>query len=169
MRRILLLLILGAAGAYLVRAYVIEGIYIASGSMDPTLYKGRHLLVDKLSLRFRQPRRGEIVVFKTPQGPNKDLVKRVIAIENDVIGIEKKMVILNNKRLNESYVQHLRSDVILEDDNMIPIRIPSGFVFVMGDNRDYSLDSRDWVGEDGKTWSPYVSVGSLKGIVMGVK
>jgi len=169
MKRLLFLLLLGALGAWLVRTYFIEGIYIASASMEPTLPKGAHYFVNKFSLRFRHPFRGEVVVFKTPQGPDKDLVKRVIAIEKDVIALQRKRVTLNYQPLSEPYVQYLRPDILLEGDDMDAIEIPPGYVFVMGDNRDFSRDSRDWMAEDGKTRSPYVPVSAIKGILMGVE
>ncbi len=136
--------------------------------MEPTLKKGRNLIVNKLVVRFRDPKRNEIVVFHTPQGPNKDLVKRVIAVAGDLVSIEKKKVYLNHQLLQENYTQYTRPDEILEGDNLAPIRIPEGYIFVLGDNRDESRDSRDWTSKEKGEWSPYVPVSSVKGIVMGV-
>jgi signal peptidase I len=121
--------------------------------------------VNKLALHFRKPRRGEIVVFHTPQGPNKDLVKRVIAVGGDEIEIRRKRVYLNKEKLEEPYTQFVQPDTMLKGDNISPLRIPDGYLFVMGDNRDVSGDSRDWKNADGE-WSPYVPLDALQGVVI---
>jgi signal peptidase I len=165
LKRLLFLVALGAAGAFIVRSYFIEGIYLASDSMAPTLNTNDHVLVNKLIVHFRSPRRGEIVMFHTPQGPDKDLIKRVIAIGGDQIEIRKKQVYLNGAPLKEKYVRFLEPDIMYKGDNIPPIQIPQGYIFVMGDNRDASGDSRDWKSADGE-WSPYVPLSTVKGVVI---
>jgi len=96
---------------------VLEGIYIASASMEPTLSVGRHFFVNKLVYRFRPPRRGEMVVFSSPV-EKKELVKRVIGVAGDDIRIEAKQVILNGSILVEPYVQHTRADEELVGDDL---------------------------------------------------
>jgi len=167
LKRILFLLVLGAVGAFFFRTALFEGIYIKSDSMAPTLTQGDHVFVNKAVLFFRPPRRGEIVTFHTPQQKEafKDLVKRVIAVEGDRIEIKEKQVILNGEPLKEPYVQRIRPHDILKGDNIAPILIPKGYVFLMGDNRDVSMDSRDFTDPSG-AWSPYVPVDAIQGVVI---
>lgn len=163
MMRLLWLTFLGAVGAILLRAFVIEGVYIASASMEPALPVGRHLFVNKLAYRTGQPQRGDIVVFPSPVDDEKDLVKRVIAVAGDDVLIKEKKVYLNGQPLEEPYAVHDRRGEMLVGDNLEVGIVPRGRVFVMGDNRDHSGDSRDW--KDPKTGDPvfFVSVSNLKG------
>ncbi len=160
------LILIGVLCALLFRACVAEGIVIASGSMEPTLPVGRRLFVNKLAYRFDKPKRGEIVVFPSPVEAGKDLVKRVIAVEGDEVKIVDKQVVLNGIPLNEPYAVHDRKDERLVDDNMDVGRVPPGHLFVLGDNRDHSGDSRDW--KDPKTGHPiyFVDMDKIKGKVI---
>src|SRR5436190_1557185 len=103
MKRLLFLLMLGVAGALLVRHFLFEGIYLKTGSMEPSLPQDTHVVVNKLTYLFRSPKRGEIIQFHTPQQPDlkKDLIKRVIAVEGDTISIVNKKIILNGRSLEE--------------------------------------------------------------------
>jgi len=166
MKRIFFLVCLGAVGALLLRLFLVEGIVIATDSMAPTLYVGRHLFVNKIVFRFRKPRRGEIVVFPSPV-EEKDLVKRVMAVGGEQIEIRNKKVYLNGNLVQESYVKYTRPDEILQGDNLGPMEVPAGHVFLLGDNRDQSGDSRDW--KDPGTGNPifFIPIEALKGRVMG--
>ena len=164
MGRWLFLILLGAAGAWGVRRFAFEGIYLASDSMAPTMPEGRHVMVNKLSFAFSAPRRGDIVMFDLPSHPEKGFVKRVIAVAGDRIEIRKKKVILNGEVLNEPYVTHTRPDEILVGDNRPEVTVPEGHVYVMGDNRDVSGDSRDWTDGDGE-WAPFLPVRQIGGLV----
>ncbi|MGQ0644905.1 MAG: signal peptidase I [Elusimicrobiota bacterium] len=166
MGRWIFLLALGGAGALLIRGFLLEGIVVASGSMEPTLYVGRHIFVNKMAYRFSPPRRGDIVVFASPV-ENKDLVKRVIAVAGDHVRVERKRVVLNGRLLEEPYVKHTRSGEMLQGDNLDVGVIPPGQVFVLGDNRDQSGDSRDW--KDARTGEHifFIPVERIKGKLMG--
>lgn len=156
--------------ALIIRAYVIQAFKIPSGSMISTLLIGDHILVnkfiygtkipfsDKSILNFSKPARGDIVVFKYPEDRNKDFIKRVVGIEGDVIEGRNKIIFVNGKRLDEQYVQFtdnsIRTGNIEPRDNFGPYLVPKGKLFVMGDNRDQSYDSRYW---------GYVDIKELKG------
>ncbi|WP_068550771.1 signal peptidase I [Thermosulfidibacter takaii] len=134
--------------ALIIRALFIQAFRIPSGSMIPTLLIGDHLLVEKVSYRFRKPKRFEIIVFKFPLNRKVDYIKRVIGLPGDTVKIVNKQVYVNGKKLNEPYVQHTDPAVLPADvsprDNFGPVKVPEGHLFVMGDNRDNSYDSRFW-------------------------
>lgn len=145
--------------ALVIRAFIIQAFKIPSGSMIPTLLIGDHILVnkflygvkipfsDKRILTFKKPKRGNIIVFKYPEDPKKDFIKRVIAIEGDTIESKDKIVYVNQKAVIEPYIRHTDNYVIPganPRDTFGPKIVPKGKLFVMGDNRDQSYDSRYW-------------------------
>ena len=146
--------------ALFIRTFVVQAFKIPSGSMKPTLLVGDHILVNKfiygIKLPFsditlipvKDPKRGDIVVFKFPEDPKKDFIKRVIAVAGDKVQIRNKKVYINDKPLEDSYGTHLDPHSILGGarprDNFGPVTVPSNSFFVMGDNRDHSYDSRFW-------------------------
>lgn len=146
--------------ALIIRAYIIQAFKIPSGSMIPSLLIGDHILVnkfiygtkipltDKKILIWRNPERGDIIVFRYPENPKKDFIKRVIATGGDIIEEKDKTVYVNGKALIEPYAHHfdrsIRPPGLDPRDNFGPIMVPEGKVFVMGDNRDQSYDSRFW-------------------------
>ncbi len=144
--------------ALIIRTYVVQAFKIPSGSMIPTLLIGDHLLVnkfiygtqvpfsDKKILIITQPKRGDIVVFKYPEDLSKDFIKRVIGVEGDIVEEKNKVVYVNGKPLVEPYTQHTDNSInsIEPRDNFGPYLVPMGKIFVMGDNRDQSYDSRYW-------------------------
>lgn len=146
--------------ALFIRAYIVQAFKIPSASMIPTLLIGDHLLVNKFIygitlpfsekkiLVFETPKRGDIIVFKYPEDPKKDFIKRVIAVEGEVIEGKNKKVYVNGVELEEPYIRHTDLSIHPREldprDNFGPIKVPQGKVFVMGDNRDQSYDSRFW-------------------------
>jgi signal peptidase I len=112
--------------------------------MAPTLTKGQHLFLDKVTFRFRSPGRGEIVAFRSPVGEDHESVKRVIAVAGDTVELRSKKVHLNGEPLDEPYAWYERAGEALKGDTMPPARVPEGGLFVLGDNRDNSNDSASW-------------------------
>jgi len=153
-------IIIALIAALIIRAYVIQAFKIPSGSMIPTLLVGDHILVnkfiygttipftDKRVLVFKKPERGDIIVFKYPENPKKDFIKRVIATEGDKIESRNKVICVNGDKINEPYIQHTDNAVFPHEmgsrDNFGPVVVPENKFFVMGDNRDQSHDSRFW-------------------------
>lgn len=132
---------------YPVKLFVIEPYEIPSTSMVPTIQVGDRIFAEKLSFKFKgyvQP--GEIVTFKDPLGDDKTLIKRVIAVEGDTIDFKDGKLYLNGKEQNEEYTHGLPSQALPQTINSIelsyPYTVPSGYVWVMGDNRTNSADSR---------------------------
>ena len=146
--------------ALFIRTFIIQAFKIPSGSMKQTLQIGDHILVNKfiygIKLPFlmttivpiKNPKRGDIVVFKFPEDPDKDFIKRVIGIAGDVVECRNKQVYINHKRLNHDFGIHTDSNIISRGvqprDNFGPVIVPENSLFVMGDNRAHSYDSRFW-------------------------
>ena len=146
--------------ALLIRAYIIQAFKIPSGSMIPTLVIGDHILVNKflygtkipfsetMVLEFTKPEKGNIIVFKYPEDPTRDFIKRIIAVEGDVVESKNKTIYVNGKQTSEPYAQHTDNSIrpmgIEPRDNFGPLIVPKNKFFVMGDNRDQSYDSRYW-------------------------
>lgn len=124
--------------ALLIRHYVVESFVVEGPSMEPTLYPGERLLVAKFVYYFRPPKRGDVIVFKPPKNTDKDYVKRIIAVGGDTVQLKQGYVYVNGERLDEPYVR-FRSNTTTP-----PIQVPEGTVWVLGDNRPDSEDSRDF-------------------------
>ncbi|MFN2237771.1 MAG: signal peptidase I [Thermoanaerobaculia bacterium] len=133
-------LLIGLVAALVVRATLFQAFSIPSASMSPTLQPGDHILVTPTPpfLPTRAPERGEVVVFRNPAAGPGYFVKRVIAVAGDHLEIRDGHILLNSGRLDERYVNGERSE------GMVAEIIPAGYVFVMGDHRSDSIDSRSW-------------------------
>lgn len=126
--------------ALVVRTYLLQAFSIPSSSMESTLEVSDRLLVNKLSYQFGDIERGDIVVFFKPESlvsPYDDLIKRVIGLPGDVVEGQGNQVFVNGEALDEPY---LDGDVVIRDFD--PVQVPEDHVFVMGDNRSNSADSR---------------------------
>jgi signal peptidase I len=152
MKRLLFLIVLGVGGAWLVRHYVFEGVYVASESMEPTLPKGNHYFVNKVVYWISSPRRGDIIVFQSPVDAQKGMIKRVIAVGGDEVEMRDKHVYVNQTALHEPYAVYKRASERLVGDNMGPLKVPADHFFILGDNRDESEDSTSW--RDSATHQP---------------
>ena len=165
----------------IIRASIVQAYKIPSGSMIPTLLVGDHLLANKFIFGerlpftdekifvFEKPERGDIIIFRYPRDPSKDFIKRVIATEGDVVEERNKQLFVNGKPLVEPYVQYTDNSFLIQRDNFGPYLVPHNKVFVMGDNRDRSFDSRYWGYVDlkdieGKAFIIYWSWNGLKDI-----
>lgn len=122
-----------------VRTFVVQPFYIPTNSMAPTLHVGDRVLVNKLVYRFTGPQPGEIVVFAEPDGGEADLIKRIIAVGGQTIDIDHGTVTVDGVLIEEDYL----GDGMRDDSSLIePVTVPDGELFVMGDNRSNSSDSR---------------------------
>ena len=146
--------------ALFIRTFVVQAFKIPSGSMLDTLLIGDHILVNKFIygiknpftgetwIPIEEPERKDIVVFEYPLNPSQDYIKRVIGVAGDRIEIKDKKVFVNGEPQNEPYTIYSDNRIIPANvqprDNMDPVTVPPHSLFVMGDNRDNSYDSRFW-------------------------
>lgn len=146
--------------ALFIRAFVVQAFKIPSGSMEDTLLIGDHLLVskfiygtkvpftDKVVMKLRDPRRGDVVVFEYPEDPRKDFIKRIIGVPGDVVEGKDKKVYVNGVLYENPHAVNKEPDIIPREQNprdtFGPIVVPENSYFTMGDNRDRSYDSRFW-------------------------
>ena len=140
--------------ALFIRAFVVQAFKIPSSSMEPTLLVGDHILVNKFIygmripysnikfFQYRKPRKGDIIVFIFPRDRSKDFIKRVIGTEGEKLEIINNRIYINDKLVNDPWGHFTLARPSMEDFG--PVRIPEGSLFVMGDNRDNSQDSRFW-------------------------
>lgn len=122
--------------AVLIRAFVVERFLVDGPSMEPTLWNGESLLVYKLAYRFGTPKRGDVVVFRYPLDPSRDYVKRCVAVGGDTVEMRLGRLYVNGKLKEEPYV---RFPGLHE---MKSITVPEDSIYVMGDHRTNSEDSR---------------------------
>jgi len=172
--------------ALFIRTFVVQAFKIPSGSMKPTLLVGDWLLVNKFLYGVRipfmratlipvsEPKRGDVIVFIYPMDKSKDFIKRVIGTAGDTIEIRDKKVYINDNPMENDTGVHMDNLVIPRAiqprDHFGPVTVPEGTVFVMGDNRDQSYDSRFWGFVDlkdilGKAFILYWSWDSEEGAV----
>ena len=131
--------------ALFIRTFVVQAFVIPSGSMLPTLQIGDYVLVNKFIYRFRPIHRDDIIVFKYPKNEAEDYIKRVIGLPGETLEIRGTQVFINGRPLDEPYAVYGSTPFGAVTRNALgPIQIPPGKLFMMGDNRDNSLDSRFW-------------------------
>jgi signal peptidase I len=145
--------------AIFIRSFIVQAFKIPSGSMLPTLQIGDHILVNKfvyglrlpypletMLVQWGRPERGDVVVFVYPRDPSKDFIKRVVAVEGDTIEIRHKQLYLNGEKVEDAHATFADDghEIPGPRDNFGPSTVPPGRLFVMGDNRDRSHDSRFW-------------------------
>lgn len=116
--------------------FVAQSFLVQGASMLPTLQEGERVLVDKLTYRMREPARGEVVVFRYPADSTRKFIKRIIGIPGDIVEVREWTVYLNGEALSEEYILGPTYD------EFGPVQVPEGTLFVLGDNRNHSEDSR---------------------------
>lgn len=131
LKYMVLAIIIGSSISYLIKPTVVSGM-----SMYPTLHEGDYLLVNRMAYKFDHPKRGDIIVFRSHLSDERYLIKRVIGIEGDKVEIKDGEVFLNDQKIEESYIKNMKTD------GNLAVVVPKNAVFVLGDNRENSLDSR---------------------------
>lgn len=165
-------LVLAIAAFVVVYMFLFRPFQVSGESMHPNLQDKEYLITNVISLRFGNPQLGDIVVFKAPSEPDRDFIKRVIGVSGDTISIKEGKVYLNGKLLDES--KYLKETVYTQGQSFLredeEVTVPPGSFFVLGDNRSYSSDSREWgfvpkkniVGTSFLIYLPVEKVGFIK-------
>jgi signal peptidase I len=140
--------------ALFIRAFIVQAFKIPSSSMEPTLLVGDHLLVNKFIygvripytnikfFQYKKPKRGDIIVFIFPKDRSKDFIKRVIGTGGEKVAVIHNKIYINDKMIDDPWGDFRMPRSSIEEYG--PVKVPEGFLFVMGDNRDNSQDSRFW-------------------------
>ncbi len=124
--------------ALMIHLFLAQATRVEGYSMEPTLHGQERLVIEKLSFHFHEPERGDIIVLRVPEYGNEMLIKRVIGLPGDTIALENGEVFLNGQPMNEDYINGPPRGIYG------PTVVPEGSVFVMGDNRNNSNDSRSF-------------------------
>lgn len=172
-RELIEAVVIALALALVIRAFVIQAFKIPSGSMEDTLLIGDHIIVSKFAYGIQMPkpamievfgvkvpffetrlintwgvvRRGDVIVFRFPDDRDKDFIKRVVGLPGDIVEVRDKVIYINGEGWNESfgvYKGGAYGEPAAKSLSFGPVTVPEGSVFVMGDNRDRSYDSRFW-------------------------
>jgi signal peptidase I len=139
-RDLLQSLVIAAVLALIIRSFLFTPFYIPSPSMEPTLYPGDRIIVNRLAYRLGEPQRGDVVVFRYPLDPSRDYVKRVVAVGGDTVEARDNVLYINGQP--QPPASYLPPGVVYSDFG--PIKVPPNNYFMMGDNRNNSADSRVW-------------------------
>jgi signal peptidase I len=156
--------------ALFIRAFIIQAFKIPSSSMEPTLLVGDHIFVNKFIygvkipftekklFQFKKPKRGDVIVFIYPKDRSKDFIKRVIGTEGDKVEIHRNRIYINDKLINDPWGHYDEKNdwvkYLPPTDKYGPEIVPKNSLFVLGDNRDNSQDSRFW---------GFVNINAVKG------
>ena len=143
---ILQTLVLAAAAFVVVYMFLFRPFEVKGESMYPNLHDSEFLITNIISLKLGDPKLGDVVVFKAPNDSEKDFIKRVIGASGDKVSLQDGQVYLNGKLLDES--RYLKPSVKTYGGSFLKegqeVGVPDGYFFVLGDNRSYSSDSREW-------------------------
>jgi signal peptidase I len=124
-----------------VRYFLIQPFYVKGASMEPNFYDHEYLIIDEISYRFNEPQRGDIVVFKYPKDPKQYFIKRVIGLPGEKIKLQDSHIYVNGVKLEETYLPD-NLETLLPLRGYGDIELASDEFFLLGDNRNQSLDSR---------------------------
>jgi signal peptidase I len=125
--------------------FILQPNQVKGASMEPTFHTEEYIFTSKVTYKFRDYHRGDVVVFKSPKNPDIEYIKRIIGVPGDVVMVKDNEVFVNNKQLTEPYIAD--KTPLWEGGYMVdgePVTVPEGYLLVMGDNRPRSSDSREF-------------------------
>jgi len=125
--------------------FIMQPNQVKGASMEPTFISGDYIMTSKITYKFRPPQRGDVIVFKSPRNPDIEYIKRIIGLPGDKININDSQVFINDNLLSENYISETTNlwDGGYAKENK-PMTVPDNYLFVMGDNRPRSSDSREF-------------------------
>ncbi|MCA9371301.1 signal peptidase I [Candidatus Woesebacteria bacterium] len=125
--------------------FVLQPNQVKGASMEPSFQTGNYIFTSKMTYKMRQPERGDVIVFKSPQNPDIEFIKRIVGLPGDTVLVENQEVYVNGNKLAEPYISAkttiFSGGFLKEGEEII---VPDGYYFVMGDNRPHSSDSREF-------------------------
>jgi len=136
--RQVLAIVLIAIGVFFLSRATVQSSVVLGSSMEPSFEDGQRLMVNKAVYHFRDPQRGEVIIFQPPSESRHDFIKRLIALPGDTIEIKEGTVYLNGQTIDETYIKEYPTYTMEMKE------IPEGEYFVLGDNRNHSNDSHSW-------------------------
>lgn len=154
--------VIAAVVFFVVYVFLFRPFQVSGASMFPTFENNEYILTNIIGLKLDKPHRGDVVVFQSPQDTSRDFIKRIIALPGDKISVKEGIVYINGKKLDEH--TYLENEIKTYGGTFLKegteVTVPQNSFFVMGDNRQYSSDSREWgfVEKDkiiGKSWIVY--------------
>ncbi|OIP57782.1 MAG: signal peptidase I [Candidatus Levybacteria bacterium CG_4_10_14_0_2_um_filter_36_16] len=166
-------LVIAGAIFVVIYAFLFRPFQVNGQSMFPNYHNGEYILTNLISLRFQELQRGDVVVFKAPTNQEKDYIKRVIGLPEETVSLKEGKIFINDKQLSEKY---LPSDFKTYEGTFLQegqsVSVPDKSYFVLGDNRDFSSDSREWgfVTKDkiiGKSFIVYWPIADFKIVQRG--
>ena len=142
--------VVAAAIFVVVYLFLLQPHQVKGASMEPNFHDGEYILTDKISYRFSEPRRGDVVIFKAPTNPNVDFIKRIVALPGEKLEIKNnKIIVFNDENpkgftLSEPYqvMEPIAGGTYLREGKIV--EVPADNYLVFGDNRTHSFDSREW-------------------------
>lgn len=137
--------LVAAIAVFIVRYFLVQPFLVSGASMEPNFSSGNYLLVDEITYRFREPQRGEVAVFHYPGNESVYYIKRIIGLPSEKIIIKEGRMTIFNENRPEGFVleeKYLPSGVLISDDKEFAMK--ENEYFVLGDNRNFSFDSRSW-------------------------
>lgn len=130
--------------AFFVRFFLFQPFVVEGSSMEPNFHNNEYLLVNKLSYRLTEPKRGDVIVFHPPTAPGVNYIKRIIALPGETVEIRDGEIYVNSTKIDEPYIPQERTLVRNSEAANLKATLSQGEYFVLGDNRDHSSDSREW-------------------------
>jgi len=136
-KEIVEVIVIALVTVFIIRGFLIQPFLVSGASMEPTFQDGNYLLVDQVTYRFREPERGEVIVFRYPKDRSIFYIKRIVGLPGDTVVVLGGRVYINGLTLEEEYVPY-------DTGGNVNTKLKSDEYFVMGDNRSHSFDSRNW-------------------------
>lgn len=143
LRDFLVVTVISLAVVFFIRTYIAQPFVVSGASMEPAFQSGEYLIVDQLTYKLEEPKRGDVVIFKYPEFPSKFFIKRIIGLPGETVHIEGETITIK-KVDSDEFIEIKEPEIDFKSENFGETVLSDDQYFVMGDNRAASLDSRSW-------------------------